>query len=382
MKKERLYYVDWLRVLVILTLIPYHSALTYTGLGDVYIKSSLTDIKVLPFLIVQAPLDNFFMPLLFFLSGIGTYYALHYRSKREYTKERTKKLLVPLIFGTIFLCPIQAYFKGLYYGFSGNYLSFIPEFFSSKINYYMGYAHLWFLLYLFIISLACMPLFYNWINERSRLEKITSYLCKGNNIFLPIAFIVLIETLLRPFFNGPQSIIMDWTNDIIYSSVFIFGFVFASSPIIQERLDGLANISKFIVITLIPVFILIYYPWAVYHSKAAILVILWAFMKGVYECSAIIMLMGIGKKYLNKGSNLLTYLNKASFTYYFIHFLPVSALTYYFVRTNLNVYVKYLFVILLSYMFIFIVYDLVVRRLLGSLRRKVPIQPNRQDTEL
>lgn len=34
-EKERLYYADWLRILTILSLIPYHSALTYTSLGEV-----------------------------------------------------------------------------------------------------------------------------------------------------------------------------------------------------------------------------------------------------------------------------------------------------------------------------------------------------------
>ena len=101
MKQERLYFVDWLRVLVILTLVPFHSALTYTDIGDIYIKSPIKGISVLPFLIVIAPLDNFFMTLLFFLSGIGTYYAIQYRNEREYRKERAKKLLIPFIFGTI-----------------------------------------------------------------------------------------------------------------------------------------------------------------------------------------------------------------------------------------------------------------------------------------
>lgn len=368
MKKERLYYVDWLRIMVILTLIPYHSVLTYTGLGDVYIKSPLKDNSILPFLIIQASLDNFFMTLMFFLSGVSTYYSIRHKGERGYIKERIKKLLVPLALGTIFLCPIQAYYKALYYGFSGNYLSFIPRFFSSKIVYYLGYAHLWFLLYLFIISLAFKPLFAVWLNEKGRLEKITTYLCKGKNIFIPIAFIVLVETVLRPFFNGPQTVIMDWTNDIIYSSIFVFGFVFAFDPNIQERLRKLERISGIVVVLAIPIFVFIYHQWTIYNSKAAILSVSWAFMKGMYECSAIIMLLGIGKKYLNKQSNLLTYLNKASFTYYYIHFVPVSALTYYFIGAKLNLYVKYLSVVILAYIFIFIIYDLVVRRLFNKVK--------------
>lgn len=197
--------------------------------------------------------------------------------------------------------------------------------------------------------------------------------------FIPIAFIVSIEMFLRPFFNGPQTVIMDWTNDIIYSSVFIFGFVFVFDPDIRERLSGLVKASRVIVITFIPVFVSIYYLWAIHEVDLPILSILWAFMKGIYECSAIIMLLDIGRKYLNRGSNLLTYASKGSFTYYYMHFLPVSALAYYFIGTKLNVYVKYLIVILLSYAFIFVVYDLIVRRLLGRFTGKVSLQPNQQE---
>ena len=86
MERIRLYYVDWLRVLVVLSLIPYHAALTYTGLGDIYIKTQINDIRVLPFLILSVPLGSFFMTLLFFLSGISAYYSFQYRVRTSYLK--------------------------------------------------------------------------------------------------------------------------------------------------------------------------------------------------------------------------------------------------------------------------------------------------------
>jgi glucan biosynthesis protein C len=225
LKKERLYFVDWLRVLVILTLIPYHSALTYTGLGSVYIINLVKDIKILPFLFITASLDNFFMTFLFFLSGIGTYYSLQYRSGGNYIKERANKLIIPLFIGMISICPLQAYFKGLYYGFSGNFLGFLSEFFSSKNGYYLGYAHLWFLLYLFTFSAICLPLF-NRCLKKNRLNRISLFLSKGNNILIPMVFIILIETILRPSFAvRPYIIFMDWANDLVYISVLIFGFI-------------------------------------------------------------------------------------------------------------------------------------------------------------
>lgn len=50
----------WLRVLVILTLIPFHAALTYLRFGNVYIKASVTGLSALPFVIATVPLGDFF----------------------------------------------------------------------------------------------------------------------------------------------------------------------------------------------------------------------------------------------------------------------------------------------------------------------------------
>lgn len=362
MSKERLYYIDWLRILVILSLVPYHAALTFTGLGDIYIKNPVKDVRIVPFLIITAPLDNFFMTLLFFVSGIASFYALQHRSKSEYIHERIKKVLIPFIIGTVLLCPIQAYFKGLYNGFRGSYIQFIPEFFSGKIVDYLGYAHLWFLLYLFIFSIICAPLFIKWKNDNNRLERIASFLCRGNNIYIPIGLIVLIELFLRPFFPGKQILIMDWANDIVYISVFIFGFVFASSTEIQNRIRSLFKGSLCLVIASIAIFIYIYYQWTVQGESAVYLTIIWAFLKGVYECSAIIVMIVIGQRYLNKKSTALGYLSKASFTYYIMHMLPVAMMSYLLVTTNLNIYLKYLLTILSAYVFIFIVYEFALRR--------------------
>lgn len=49
------------------------------------------------------------MPLLFVLSGVSTKFALQKRTNKEYLIERVKRLLIPLLFGTIVLMPIMTY---------------------------------------------------------------------------------------------------------------------------------------------------------------------------------------------------------------------------------------------------------------------------------
>lgn len=102
----RVHYVDWLRVLAVLLLFPFHTLRVFND-EDFYAKA-------LP---VTEWLDGvlwfisiWHMPLLFFLAGCSTYLALGRRSAGQYALERTKRLLVPLVFGIFILIPPQTWY--------------------------------------------------------------------------------------------------------------------------------------------------------------------------------------------------------------------------------------------------------------------------------
>ena len=191
-------------------------------------------------------------------------------------------------------------------------------------------------------------------------QKMIRNLCKTS---LPILFIIIAETLLGPFFPGPQTFITDLANDIVSLSLFIFGFVFASDIRLQERVGRLRNISAvfFAVITALYLAVhFIDFSW--------VNVFIWYTIQGLYKCAAVIFLICLGKKYLNRKSAILSYLSRSSFTCYVFHFLPISVLTYFVVGMKINYYFRYLLVVVLSYVFVFAVYEIFVRRLLPALR--------------
>jgi glucan biosynthesis protein C len=63
------------------------------------------------------------MPLLFFISGAGTYFALGFKSTGAYLKDRASRLLIPLVAGIFILVPVQVYVEKM-----GNYNS-LPDFY-------------------------------------------------------------------------------------------------------------------------------------------------------------------------------------------------------------------------------------------------------------
>ncbi|WP_425517379.1 acyltransferase family protein [Paenibacillus solanacearum] len=48
-----------------------------------------------------------FMPLLFLLAGMSSFYALQRRTGAHFVKERFLRLLIPLVVGTLIIVPSQ-----------------------------------------------------------------------------------------------------------------------------------------------------------------------------------------------------------------------------------------------------------------------------------
>ncbi|HWQ77920.1 MAG TPA: acyltransferase family protein [Anaerovoracaceae bacterium] len=358
MDTKRLYYIDWLRVLVILSLIPFHASLTYLRYGTVYIKEPVSGLAALPFLIIEVPLGDFFMTLLFFVSGIASFYSFKSRGSGRYIGERLQKLMLPFLLGYLFLCPVTAYLQALYEGFAGGFLSFIPQFFWYKIFHYHGYGHLWFLFYLFVFSMICAPLFSRWQRDQSRIERIGGFISKGHRLLLPAGAIVLFELCLRPFFHGDQTLIFDWANDAVYLSLFLFGYVFAADERIQEKIKEYFKTSIVFGTLSLATLYYVNIQSQMFYSNEVYLTPLWVLSKGVYECSAIIFLINVGRSSLNKGGRVIEYLSRASFTIYIFHFLPVTFFTLLFIDFKMHIFAKYLMVVVFSYITVFVIYEL------------------------
>jgi surface polysaccharide O-acyltransferase-like enzyme len=349
MESKRLRYLDRLRVLVVFSLIPFHAALTYLRFGTVYIKEPVSGLAALPFLIVTTPVGDFFMTLMFFISGVASYYSFGKRGARGYVRERLNKLLLPFLLGFLFICPVTAYFQALYEGFTGGFLRFLPQFFYFDILRYHAYGHLWFLLYLFIFSVLCAPLFSRWQRDAGRLLRIGDNLLKGNRLLLPMGAIILLELFLRPFFHGDQTVIGDWANDAVYLVTFVCGYVYASDMRIREKLRSYGRPAALVSAIALAALFYCNILWQSFGSDAVYLTVIWVLAKGFYECAGIVFLLTVGEKYLNRDTRLAASLADASFTVYIFHFLPVTFFTLLFSRTGLSIYLQYPLVLLCSF---------------------------------
>ena len=181
MASQRLRYIDWLRVLAVLLLFPFHVGRVFNAGEAFYVKGpevSDTASRVMGFF------SFWHMPLLFLLAGASTYLALGRRSRKQYAGERLRRLLVPFVFGMLVLIPPQTWYGARFNsGYDGSYPSYLfgGDFLqveAGRDDYFggLGTGHLWFILYLLVFSLVALPLWGGRRGEGSRLAGLSRFL--------------------------------------------------------------------------------------------------------------------------------------------------------------------------------------------------------------
>lgn len=310
-------YIDNLRTFAIFLLFFYHTAMMFNSFESFYVYSH--SVKVLnAFLIVAWP---WFMPLLFVLAGVSSAYALNKRTAGQYINERVRKLLVPLLSGVLLLVPMQTYFAERFHnGYTGGYLAQYVLFFTKPTDltgYHGGFtpAQLWFVLYLFVISLLALPLML-WYNKRE--TKIDA-----NKLTLPLLLpVFLIPLLMALILNiGGKSVGE-------YFAYFMLGFLVLSRDEVIERLRR----NRWILLGLSVLLLgtLCYLSLTVGFSLATDIL-----MRAAGWVS-VLALMGGAKQWFDYTGKTLTYLAGASFVVYVFHQSWLVAAGYYALRVTHN----------------------------------------------
>jgi hypothetical protein len=253
---DRLAYLDWLRFLVVLFLAPFHAAISFTGMGSVYVYdtpvrdillSGSTPVGIGPLALTEFTvfMDNWFMHLLFLVSGIGAAISLRKRNGAQFLGERCNRLLIPLLVGIVLIVSVQSWLRALSFGkFSGSFFAFFPAFFNgiytgpqSSGNYDWG--HFWFLAYLFVFSLIALPLFISFRQkgEGSRTLSIARHFSAMPLMLLPALWTGLLEGVFRPGWPGSLNLVSDWAYLTVFFSFFLMGYFMGVVPVLLQAVE-------------------------------------------------------------------------------------------------------------------------------------------------
>lgn len=152
---KRRYELDWLRVIAFGVLIYFHAAIFFVPFGQPLIQNEETSTMLEHFIHVSS---QFRLALLFFISGVGVYFARRKLNERAFVEERSRRLLIPLGVGLLFVVPPMVYIEKVFLSkFEGSLLDFYPLVFTTGVypEGNLSWHHFWFIAYLYLF--ACSP---------------------------------------------------------------------------------------------------------------------------------------------------------------------------------------------------------------------------------
>ncbi|HKH61755.1 MAG TPA: acyltransferase family protein [Flavitalea sp.] len=359
-------YLDWLRMLAILGVLVFHSAMPFAAEEGWHIKNKDTSYLFTEF---NFWLSRFRMPLLFFISGGVSYFILMKKNAGQFIKVRFHRLMIPLLFGMLVIVPPQIYMERLTQGFTGNYFDFYPRIFEGQ-PYPEGntsWHHLWFILYLFIYNLVAAP-FFIWVMKNK--ERIWSgrlqLVARGKWAYLLILPSVIVYTALTLQFPQTNDLIHDWASLPYWFLFLVVGFVCIVFGGITESLQR--NRRTSLLLAFLTIISINYVRWngiepwdTLANWKTD-----WrtyAFL-ALYPATAwfwIFALIGYGKKYINKKRKILDYVNEAVYPFYILHQTIIVILAYYVVQVSDSILSKYIFIVLVTFALSMLIYHLIIR---------------------
>lgn len=362
---QRRYDLDWLRVIAILILLYYHVGMIYVSWGW-HIKHEQSS-RLLE--IVMVFLHQWRMPLLFTISGIGTYFALGFRSARQYSWERTKRLFFPVLFGMLVIVPPQIYLERLFRGENvGSYLHYYPRVYQF-IPYPAGdfsWHHLWFVVYLFFYSLLFLPIFLYFRQSfgQKLIDRFAAFAAKPGGILYLLIPLLLVQWVLRPIFpQETHALTDDWANFAFNAFFFVFGYFLGDQPQIWESLLRQRRIYlSATLLAMLAMYVVYFTPaekWMLPNLPLGFRY--WWLVTMTLAWFSVVTSLAYGYKYLNRSHPWLKVLNEGIYPFYILHQTVIIIIGYQVLQWHWGIWLGFFFVSTASMLTCVGIYGLVIR---------------------
>lgn len=337
----RKYYLDNLRTLMILLLFPVHTFMIWNDYGTkFYVWGG--ESKLLSSLITLV--NPWFMSILFVIAGMCANYSLRKRSIREFVKERFSKLMLPFISGMILLIPFQTlYARKFFFGYKGSLFDNFKCFFTNFTDM-SGYdgcftpGHLWFILFLFVISILSLV-----VIKLLPYEKMRNKTEKMN-----IAIIILLFVPVWLFYYignfGGFSLGKDFM-------LYLLGYYVLSNDLIMQKIIKWKRPLVVSFCILQAGLSIAYYQFS-YYGDLGVNIVGWL---------GVLSFLIIGNEWFNRKTKITDYLSKASFPIYIFHQTILVILGYYLLLAVDNMVMQVLIIMAGSFLLTFLCYEIIRR---------------------
>ncbi|HMH20471.1 MAG TPA: acyltransferase [Puia sp.] len=153
MPKNKIFYIDNLKVLMTILVILHHTVITYGGPGSWYYMQKTTQMAALiPMTMFVSTNQSFFMGFFFFLSALFLEPSYNKKGPAHFFADRLKRFGIPLIFYSLVISPILIYLSEVVG--RDKQLSFFS--YMSGFHHWIDFGVLWFVAALLVFTLIYM----------------------------------------------------------------------------------------------------------------------------------------------------------------------------------------------------------------------------------
>ena len=395
--RHRYHELDWLRAFIILGLVPAHAMGFFTATTGQYYGTQYASPIGLSTLMTAG---SWGIALLFLVAGAAASYMLGHRSPRQYVGERSVRLLIPFLFATLTLIPLQDYL--IIHTFPGvlNQIAvppgWDPHFTDSPVTFYVGYvglyasylmhytpqyefifwSHLWFIPRLMIMSMLTLPLLLFLRSARgTRFIAWLAALCEHHRgaVFLLAVPLCLVTAVLGWQWQGWQVVGAPDNANVLaqfvfYTIVYVYGFVLYSDERLRQivRRDG----GVVALVVALVAFVITQFPGvgsqALAHDYSAG-GILGGVLRAVAAWLFVIGIVGLSMRFLAFTNGFGRYLSEASYPFYVLHLAVLYTVGLPLLTSGAPAILSFVVMVVLTYVITLALYELFIRRI-GPLR--------------
>jgi len=343
-------FLDWLRVIAIFVLLFYHTGMMFVGWSWHIQNAETIDW-------LQRPMDiahRLRMPLLFVIAGAGMWFAAQRRTGMELLRERSMRLLVPVVAGMLLIVPPQIYFERVAHGdWHGGYIDFYFQRVLEFVPYPKGnfsWHHLWFVVYLYAYVLLLLPLLLWWRSRGTRVRP-------GAWIYLLAVPLGINEALLKPVFPEAHNLVSDWYLFNHYLLLTIYGFALASVDGVWDWIAARRRSMAAASLSVLTIGLMLFSFGIVARDTAFD-----SIFANVFTWITLLAFIGYGRTHLSFENSLIRWARDASYPIYILHQTIIIAIGYYVIQQPWSPGMKYWLVVIGTLAVCVTLYEFLVRR--------------------
>lgn len=324
--------IDLLRVLLCGGVIFAHALLIFADEPRYHLKSPVPDAMAS---LVYAFLRPTLMTCWFILGGWAALKSFRSRGPAQFTRERMTRLLVPLAVGTITFGSAIKYIElrhGIDIGLHGlrrvepidaPFFAFFPH----NLAYLnrVSWSHLYFLAYLFLMSVLMLPLLSLLARRMPPAELPSRMVVLG-----PALLMAALLAITHGYWPYLPNLIHDWANFAYFTLCFALGAVVAWWPGFEARLRSEAS-------WLAIVMLLAFAGVRAWEDTTAGRICV-----GLLGWSAFATFTALASRFRPGESRLLAYLNEAMLPVFIIHHVPLLLIGWALLPVPMAVWLKIL----------------------------------------